>query len=133
MNDPARDALEYVLADYGVSILDTPRSLATILHKHARLFPQDVDALLAAVNNGVTTQIRTNPQYDPASLARVLVQCAKLSPGKAIWAVNTWCHVLSQPKKPRQEVEEKSGMMGTLIVVVGAAAIGMFAFLYFGH
>ena len=55
MHDPARQALAHVMSEYGVSILDTPRILATLLRQHAKLVPHDVDALaqivLAQFNN----------------------------------------------------------------------------------
>ena len=61
MHDPARDALNQIILEYGASIIDTPRSLATLLRKQAKLVPHDVDALLTAAQNGIPTAIRCNP------------------------------------------------------------------------
>jgi hypothetical protein len=132
MHDPARQALEQVMSEYGVSILDTPRILATLLRQHARLVPHDVDALLAAVDNGVTAQIRDNPQHDPESLARVLMQCAKLGPVKAECSVRTWTTVLASAAKPR-EPEPKSATTRVVAVLFGAAAVGTLAYFVYAR
>jgi hypothetical protein len=133
MNDPARDALIDVLHEYGVSILDTPKSLATILRQHAKLVPHDVDALLAAAQNGVPTTIRNNPQFDPESLVRVLVLHAHMTSRRADWAVRTWIAALAQSQRPVESSPRGTTTAGAIFVVVGALAVGALVFLIFGR
>jgi len=133
MNDPARDALIQIITEYGASIIDTPKSLATLLRKRAKLVPQDVDALLAAAQNAIPTTIQTNPHYDPDSLARVLVLHAHTTAARANWAVRTWIAALEQSTQPLAMAPRGTTTVGTIFVVVGALAVGAMAFLIFGR
>jgi hypothetical protein len=133
MNDPARDALIQIINEFGASIIDTPKSLATLLRQQAKAVPRDVDTLVAAAQNAIPTTIKTNPHYDPDSLARVLVQQARMPAARANWAVRTWIAALDQSAKPVATAARGITTAGAIFVVVGALAVGAMAFLIFGR
>jgi hypothetical protein len=133
MNDPARDALIQIITEYGASIIDTPKSLATLLRQHAKLVPHDVDALLSAAQNAIPTTIQTNLHYDPESLARVLVLHAHMTMARANWAVRTWIAALERSAKPPVAAPRGTTTVGAIFVVVGALAVGAMGFLIFGR
>jgi hypothetical protein len=126
MNDPARDALIQIINEFGASIIDTPKSLATLLRQQAKAVPRDVDTLVAAAQNAIPTTIKTNPHYDPDSLAR-------MPAARANWAVRTWIAALDQSAKPVATAARGITTAGAIFVVVGALAVGAMAFLIFGR
>lgn len=133
MNDPARDALIQIINEYGASIIDTPKSLATLLRQQAKAVPRDVDTLLVASQNAIPTTIQSNPHYDPESLARVLVLHAHMSTARANWAVRTWIAALDGSAKPLATTPRSTSTAGAIFVVAGALAVGAMAYLIFAR
>ena len=128
MANPAADALQSILRSHGAGVCDTPKVLLTLLRKHGRAHPEDVDALLSAIPHGVVQHLCLNPHHDPNSLARVLEQCARLAPAKAEWVVQTWVAALAgalPPPEPRR-VDAKTAAAVAFAAVAAAAAYFMF-------
>jgi hypothetical protein len=133
MHDPARDALIQIISEYGASIINTPKSLATLLRQQAKVVPRDVDTLLTAAQNTIPTTIQSNPHYDPESLARVLIQQAHMTAARANWAVRTWIAALDQSAKPLATAPRGATTAGAIFAVVGALAVGAMAYLIFAR
>src|SRR5947207_1301740 len=91
----AETLLRDLLKKYGKSACDTPHMFETLLRKHGRACPQEVDILVAALRCGVVTDLRGTPPSAPDALARVLAVSARVSPPQAEWAVGAWATALA--------------------------------------
>ena len=96
MQAAAEQVLNDVLLKYGSSSCDTPQMLETLLRKHGRACPKEVEVMTAALRCGVVSDLRTDKAVDPLSLARILARNARISQPQADWAVSAWSAALAR-------------------------------------
>src|SRR4051794_29894862 len=136
----AEKLLHEVLGRYGKSACDTPHMLETLLRKHGRACPQEVDVLSAALRNGVVSDLRANGSGDKESLSRVLSISARVPPPQAEWAVATWTAALAAapnagvvPTDPSTAIQPgATSPLRAVLFLAAAAAIGAVVYLTFG-
>jgi hypothetical protein len=102
MNDQAREALGSVIGTYGPAICNTPRSCELFIRQACGPFPDESNALIAALRQGVTDDLFG---YQPAqrpwdefatNLRSRLQSSAGLGESEGTWAVDTWARVLGK-------------------------------------
>lgn len=139
MHQVAEQVLHDVLHRYGSTSCDTPQIFEKLLHKYGRSAPQDIAVLCTVLRQGVIKDLRSGAPVDRASLSRVLVLSAKLSPDKADWAIQAWADALA--KAPSVGTGPASGeaaaRTGSLIPAIAifslAVAAGAAAYFLFLH
>jgi hypothetical protein len=132
----AAKLLNEVLAQYGKTACDTPQMFETLLRKHGRSCPQEVDVLATALRHGIVTDLQSSPPTTDA-LARVLSVSAGMAPQQAEWAVETWAAALAAapqtvagpPRADGAERNSDSRPLRTVLVLAGAAITGSLAYL----
>jgi hypothetical protein len=107
----------------------------TLLRKRGRGFPQEVDVLIAALRQGVVTDLRGKTPRAHDALARLLTVTARLSPQQAEWAIETWASALAAAPatvatSPRVDAESPRSTtpLRTALVLAGAAVTGSLAY-----
>jgi hypothetical protein len=140
-HEAAEQVLNDVLLKYGAAACDTPHMLETLLRKHGRGCPQEVDVLSTGLRCGVVGHLRSEKGVDPASLARLLLLDTHVPPGQAEWVVSTWAAAIalapsrvSTLSAPAAADQSAGGsMIRSAGVLVLAAATGAIAYLAFAH
>jgi hypothetical protein len=139
MNDQARQKLCELIADYGKTICDTPRTCIMVLGQQCSEWPSEKQVLIKALERGTVAQIKAAssiPEWD--SLTGQLVNGSGLSAGDARWAVESWAMALgkhpdgpivvaAKAVEPVNPVVEKRGMshtMGTTLAVAIGGGLG---------
>lgn len=132
----AATLLTELLQKYGRSACDTPQMFETLLRKHGRGCPQEVDVLAAALRHGVVNDLRGKSPREAEALARVLTVSARIQPSQAEWAVESWSAALAAAPQAvatvkRDDVEpRKSGTpLRAALVLAAAAVTGSLAYL----
>jgi hypothetical protein len=132
--------LQDVLGRYGKSACDTPQMLETLLRKHGRACPQEVDVLSSALRCGTVADLRSNAPTETGALARVLTLNARVPQPQAEWAVGAWTSALATaPDKVTPPAHEPAAAQAQAtsplragLVLAAAAATGAIAYLTFG-
>jgi hypothetical protein len=141
MHQAAEQVLNDVLLKYGSASCDTPQMLETLLRKHGRACPQEVDAMAAALRCGVVGHLRSEKGLDPVSLARMLTMYAHVPQALADWAVGAWSAAIARaPAKVATPIGEDEtpqsnpfSAVRVALVLILAAATGVIAYLIFGR
>jgi hypothetical protein len=142
MNDQAREALGQVIGTYGTAICNTPRSCELFIRQACGPYPEESQALIAALRQGVTDDLF---DYQPdrrawdefsSSLRSRLQSNAGIGESEGTWAIDSWARVLGKhpenwkpsavaSPRPHRHEEEKSAAEGTLkAVMTGIVALG---------
>jgi hypothetical protein len=141
MNDQAREALGQVIDTYGPAICNTPRSCELFIRQACGPYPEESQALIAALRQGVTDDLfEYQPQHRAwdefsGSLRSRLQSNAGLGETEGGWAIDSWARVLGKhPEnwKPRAAIsrplpheEPKPVSDGALkAVMTGIVALG---------
>jgi len=102
MNDQAREALGQVIGTYGTAICNTPRSCELFIRQACGPYPEESQALIAALRQGVPEDLF---DYQPGgrswdefagSLRSRLQSKAGLSEPDGTWAIDSWARVLGK-------------------------------------
>jgi hypothetical protein len=140
MHQAGEQVLNDVLLKYGSSSCDTPQMLETLLRKHGRGCPQEMEILVAALRRGIVSNLRLDKGTDVAGLARALAINACMSPSQAQWAVTAWASAIAcapacvaAPSAAEAVATPPSYSTGRAAAVLTlAAATGAIAYLTFG-
>ena len=134
----AERLLHEVLGRYGKTACDTPQMFETLLRKHGRACPQEVNILAAALRCGVVSDLRAGQPTDPQPLARVLTLSARVPPPQAEWAVAAWTAALAAaptkvaaPSAADGAADQpvRASPVRAALVLAAAAATGAIAYL----
>jgi hypothetical protein len=138
----AETLLHDLLQRYGHSACDTPHMFETLLRKHGRACPKEIDLLATALKCGVVTDLRGKTSTSATGLARALSVSGRVPAPEATWAVHAWASALaaapaSAAGSPKADETATTGSPFTafriVLVLVAAAATGAIAYLSFGQ
>jgi hypothetical protein len=140
MNDHARLKLCELVANYGKTICDTPRTCVMVLGQQCSEWPAEKQVLIKALEKGAVAKLKTaQPGQEWDALTTQLVNGSGLSPADARWAVESWAMALgkhpeapvvvaAKPVEPVNPGIERKGvghtMSTTLAVAIGGASGG---------
>jgi hypothetical protein len=138
IQDTAEKLLTDVLGRYGAAVCDTPQMLETLLRKHGRVCPREIEVLSTALKCGVVSQLRSDNGVTPASLARLLVLDTHVPPGQAEWVVTAWSNAIAKApartttQSPADTARRPAGSIARSAVFLSlAVATGVIAYLAF--
>jgi hypothetical protein len=142
MNDQARQKLCELVADYGKTICDTPRTCMMVLGQQCAEWPTEKQVLIKALERGTVAKLKAaSPGQEWDSLTSQLANGSGVSAADARWAVESWAmalgkhpdaSVVAAPKavEPLNAVIERRGlghkMSTTLAVAIGGGIGGAF-------
>lgn len=138
----AETLLHDLLQRYGQTACDTPQMLETLLRKHGRACPKEIDLLTAALRCGVVTDLRGKSSASTAGLARVMSVSGRVPAHEATWAIHAWAAALAAAPvtvagAAKADAKAGAGNPFTLfrvaLVLAAAAATGVIAYLVFGR
>jgi hypothetical protein len=138
----AETLLQELLQRYGQTACDTPNMFETLMRKHGRACPKEIDILSAALRCGVVKDLRGKTPSSAAGLARVLSVGNRVAPPEAEWAVNAWATALAAAPatvvgSPNAEADAErfgtSSLFRATLVLAAAAATGAIAYQVFGR
>jgi hypothetical protein len=146
MNDQAREVLTRVLATYGPSICQTPRSCELFLRQECAAYPEESRVLIHALRQGVATELmRYRPPDKPweAFFGELRSNLARsgLKESEGNWAIDVWARVLGRhpdawdeaphvmavsgaPLMPQREVSRTAVVTATTIIVGSGGFLG---------
>jgi len=108
MNDLAREKLCELIAKEGQALVQLPLSCKVLLQQHCADCPQEVQALLQVLQQGIATEMIATPGDDDVRRVDDLVdkvrESTTLSDEAARWAIESWAMALSQ--KPGARIED---------------------------
>ncbi len=140
MNDHARLKLCELVANYGKTICDTPRTCTMVLGQQCSEWPAEKQVLIKALERGTVAKLKTaspGPEWD--ALTTQLANGSGLSAADARWAVESWAMALGkhpdapaviaprsvEPVNPAIERKGAGHTMSTsLAVAIGGGAGG---------
>jgi hypothetical protein len=96
MNDQARKKLCDVIANYGSTICNTPRTCVMVLGQQCAEFPAEKDLLLRALERGAVNGIAKAPVGGPWDEEIKTVAGSSVKPEDARWAVESWAIALGK-------------------------------------
>jgi hypothetical protein len=105
MNVEAENSVRDIIDSYGRSICDTPRMFETLLRQQGKASPNEVEALVAAVQHHVVKRLLADEVPDVQVISQQLAVESQQPPLVARWAVETWAKVLDGTRVERQVVE----------------------------
>jgi hypothetical protein len=142
MNDQARKKLCDVIANYGSTICNTPRTCVMVLGQACAEFPAEKDLLLRALDRGAVTGVIKAPVGGPWEEEIKRVAGSSVAPADAKWAVESWAIALGKhpdaaPLPPEPVISKhappdatKTGVVratgSTMLVGIGGAMGGAF-------
>jgi hypothetical protein len=138
----AETLLHDLLQRYGQSACDTPHMFETLLRKHGRACPKEIDLLATALKCGVVTDLRGKSSASTTGLARALSVSGRVAAPEATWAVHAWAAALAAAPATAvasPKADDKSGggspftLVRVVLVLAAAAATGAIAYLAFGR
>jgi hypothetical protein len=130
MHAEAEQSVHDILKSYGRSICDTPRMFETLLRRHGKASPNEVGALVSAVQHNVVKKLLSDDRQDVESLTKILTVQGRQPPLVAKWAVETWQKALSTTGPDRKvrewnAVETPAGMAGASTSIARKALFGL--------
>jgi hypothetical protein len=138
----AETLLHDLLQRYGQSACDTPQMFETLLRKHGRACPKEIDLLATALRCGVVTDLRGKSSASTTGLARALSVSGRVPAPEATWAIHAWSAALAaapativgSPKaEPKAETAGPFSLFRIMLVLAAAAATGAIAYIAFGR
>jgi len=95
MREQVAAAIYRAVQSCGNAVLTTPRTLAHYIARETPARPVELAAIVAAQEIGLVDRLQTDAQADRATLAATLAERARVPPGVARWAVETWATALA--------------------------------------